>query len=324
MPWSNMSSVDDQRRHIESITAEVPSATPTKRPGLSVGQATPTSNWVLPVAGMQSKPGDRSQGGNWARGSFGYQKPASKGGHIHAGTDIYADAGSSIVTPVAGTVIGSGYGKQSGHYIRIKGTDGIEYYFAHMQEPTRWERGVKVQAGINIGFVGNSGNASGTSPHLHFGMKKNGRSISPNEFLETGTQQSHTPLSAIPGLNTPEEIARWVKEELSRQSAANAEMAGFDAAGISGMIADDQLTAQQNLEGFGASFMRGTLEASSNSRMGGVPRVPVPRFGPEADVSSALTGGSDSEATGAIDIGNATNPALQRAASDTEETDATR
>ena len=308
--WSHLESGDAQIVQNESLKSQ--------SPALQVGTASPTSNWVLPVAGMQSKPGDRSQGGNWARGSFGYQKPASKGGHIHSGTDIYADAGTSIVSPVAGTVTAVGYGKQSGHYIRIKGTDGIDYYFAHMQEPTRWERGVKVQAGINVGFVGNSGNASGTTPHLHFGMKKNGRSISPNEFLETGTKQSHTPLSAIPGLNTPEEIARWVKEELARQSAANAEMSGFNAAGITGMIADDQMTAQQNMEGFGASFMRGTLEASSNSRMGGIGRVPVPRVGPEADVSSALEGGE------ATDIGNATNPALQRAANEAGDPDATR
>ena len=45
-------------------------------------------NRYMPVAGMRGDPGDRSQGGNWARGSFGYQKPQSKGGHIHEGTDI--------------------------------------------------------------------------------------------------------------------------------------------------------------------------------------------------------------------------------------------
>ncbi len=313
--WSQLASGDAQ------IAQNAQSAQTSGTP-LNIGTASPTSNWVLPVAGMQSKPGDRSQGGNWARGSFGYQKPASKGGHIHSGTDIYADAGTSIVSPVAGTVTAVGYGKQSGHYIRIKGTDGIEYYFAHMQEPTRWQRGVKVQAGINVGFVGNSGNASGTSPHLHFGMKKNGRSISPNDFLETGTKQNHTPLSAIPGLNTPEEIARWVKEELSRQSAANAEMAGFDTAAIPGMIQQGQ---QDHLgEGFGAAFMRGTLEASSNSRMGGIGRVPVPRVGPDADLSSALSEGTAMDSQAGEDIGNATNPALQRAANDTGDPDATR
>ncbi len=311
MAWNSVDSQNQKMSELRDRQQQQAAQTAQQNPS--------KTNWVLPVAGMRGDPGDRSQGGNWARGSFGYQKPASKGGHIHSGTDIYADAGTSIVSPVAGTVTAVGYGKQSGHYIRIKGTDGIEYYFAHMQQPTRWERGVKVQAGINVGFVGNSGNASGTSAHLHFGMKKNGRSISPNEFLETGTKQSHTPLSAIPGLNTPEEIARWVQEELSRQSAANAEMSGFNAAGITGMIADEQVTAQQEMEGFGASFMRGTLEASSNSRMGGIGRVPVPRVGPEAQVSSALEGGGE-----ATDIGNATNPALQRAANDAGDPDATR
>ena len=303
--------------HLESEDAQIVQNTQTTGTPLNVGSAIPTSNWIMPVAGMRSAPGDVSQGGNWARGSFGYQKPASKGGHIHAGTDIYADAGSSIVSPVAGTVTAAGYGAQSGHYIRIKGTDGIDYYFAHMQEKTRWARGVKVQAGINIGFVGNSGNASGSSPHLHFGMKKNGRSISPNAFLETGTQQKHTPLSAIPGLNTPEEIARWVKEELIRQSAANEGMRGFDASAISGMIQEGQ---EQDFmgEGFGANFMRGTLEAASNSRMGGVGRVPVPTVGPQANVSSALSGSEG------VPEADPTNPVVARMNVDnTEVPDAT-
>ena len=273
------------------------------------------TNWVLPVAGMRSDPGDRSQGGNWARGSFGYQKPASKGGHIHEGTDIYADAGSSIVSSVAGTVTSVGYGSKSGYHIRIRGNDGIDYYYAHMQAPSQWSQGTKIQAGIHIGAVGNTGNASGTTPHLHFGMKRNGRAISPNDFLETGTQQKHTPLSAIPGINTPEEMAKWVKEEMARQSEAFGEMRGFDAGGITDMIEEGQQPNQ--MEGFGASFMRGTLEAASRSQMGGVGRIPVPGIAPQVDVSSALGGGG-------TDIGNATNPALDRAARDnTEEPDAT-
>ncbi len=281
---------------------------------LDVGSATPTSNWILPVAGMRSAPGDVSQGGNWQPGSFGYQKPASKGGHVHSGTDIYAEAGTSIVTPVAGTVTSVGYGSKSGYHIRIRGTDGIDYYFAHMQAPSQWEQGTKIQAGIHIGAVGNSGNASGTTAHLHFGMKKNGQAISPNDFLRTGTQQKHTPLSAIPGLNTAQEVAAWVKEELRRQAAGQGAMAGFDVGGIPGMIAEGQ-EADHLGDGFGSSFMRGILESSSNSRMGGGSRMAVPRVGPEANTGTAMAATQG----GGVPEADPTNPVVGRRMVDNTE-----
>jgi len=276
--------------------------------GLDVGYATPTTNWILPVAGMRGAPGDRSQGGNWSRGSFGYQKPASKGGHIHTGTDIYADAGSSIVAPVAGVITSVGYNSSGGYNVRIKGTDGIDYYFAHMQEPSNWQQGSRVQAGIHIGFVGNSGNASGTSPHLHFSMKKNGQAISPNDFLSTGTQQKHTPLSAIPGLNTPEEVARWVKEELARQGAAQMEMGGFNAGSIPGMIQAGQMEDSKMMEeGFGQRFLGSTLDAHSRAMLGGKERMPVPRVGATANVSSAMA-----STEGGVPEADPTNPVVGR------------
>ena len=252
-----------------------------------VSRQKPTgTTWYMPVAGMKQAPGDFASGkGNWSRGSFGYQKPASKGGHVHAGTDIYAEAGSAIVSPVAGTVISVGNGSKGGNFIKIRGTDGIEYYFAHMQEASPWKQGTKVQAGIFVGAVGNSGNASGTTPHLHFSMKKNGKSISPNAFLETGRQQKHTPLSAIPGLNTPEEVANWAVEESRRQAAGHGAMQGFDAQGIAGQIQEGQADVTQ--EGFGQQFLSATLNAQSR-RIAGGERIPVPSVGGGPGMSTAL------------------------------------
>jgi len=272
------------------------------------------TNWYLPVAGMRSKPGDRSQGGNWSEGSFGYQKPISKGGHIHEGVDIYADAGSAIVSPVAGTITSAGYNKTSGHYVRLRGTDGIDYFFAHMQASSPWKQGTKVQAGIYVGAVGNTGNAAGTSPHLHFGMRKNGRAVKPNEFLRTGQQQQTTPLSAIPGLNTPEEIQAWAKQEADRLAAANNAMAagGFDAGSIPGMIAEGQKVPEQ---GFGQKFLSATLDAFSKQLAGGQ-RTPIESIAPETNVSSALADAGGESATmgsaGDVPTEQAVHPALQR------------
>jgi len=269
------------------------------------------SSWVLPVAGMKSAPGDYASGeGNWARGSFGYKKPASKGGRIHEGVDIYAEGGTSIVAPVAGTITSAGYNKTSGYFVKLKGTDGIDYFFAHMDSQSPWASGSKVQSGIHIGGVGNSGNAAGTGKHLHFGMKKNGKSISPNDFLETGKQQKGTPLSAIPGLNTPEEIAQWANEEYKRQEGARAAARGFDPGAIQGII--DERMPSEEIPGFGQRFLGATLNSLSNSRMGGVGRVSMPRISATPNVSSALDGGIVDGSESGVPTAAAVDPALQR------------
>lgn len=264
------------------------------------------TNWVLPVAGMRKAPGDRAQGGNWARGSFGYQKPASKGGHVHQGVDIYADAGAAILAPVSGTIMGVGSGTKSGNYVRIKGTDGIIYYFAHMQDASPWSQGAKVQAGTYIGAVGNTGNASGTSPHLHFSMSKGGRPVSPNAFLETGRQQQHTPLSAIPGLNTPEEVQAWAIEESRRQQEAHAQMGEFDVSGLPEMAAGQRLPGKN----FGKSFMSTMMDGFSRRVSGGEARVPIPRTGPMLE-SSALDASTGADTAG-VPTEEAVHPVMQR------------
>ena len=266
------------------------------------------TTWYMPVAGMKNAPGDYASGaGNWQKGSFGYQKPASKGGHVHQGTDIYAQEGSAIVAPVAGTVLSAGTGAKSGNYIKIRGTDGIEYYFAHMQSSSPWKPGARVQAGIYVGAVGKTGNASGTTAHLHFTMRKNGKAISPNAFLETGRQQKHTPLSAIPGLNTPEEIANWAMEESTRQAAAFGAMEGFDAGSIQQRLLDGQAVEE---EGFGQRFLGSTLDAFSRRVSGGNNRVPIPKL-TDTQGSSAFSA-IDQDTESGVATATAEHPALAR------------
>jgi len=274
----------------------------------TVSYAPTGTTWYMPVAGMKQAPGNYAAGtGNWSKGSFGYQKPASKGGHVHTGTDIYAEEGTAIVSPVAGTVLSSGSAPQSGNYVRIRGTDGVEYYFAHMQHASPWKTGARVQAGIYVGAVGKTGNASGTTPHLHFAMKKNGKSISPNAFLETGRQQKHTPLSAIPGLNTPEEIANWAIEESKRQAAAMGEMQGFDTGAISGMLTD--LTTPENESAFGTKIMSSTMDAFSR-RVAQGDRTPIPTL--DSGMGSGSTALDSAEAGGAVPEAEAILPEMAR------------
>jgi hypothetical protein len=69
------------------------------------------------------------------------------------------------------------------------GADGHKYYFAHMDAQARVNRGDQINAGTHVGYVGNSGNAAGTSPHLHFSMRDSrGRVVNPYNYLKGSTE----------------------------------------------------------------------------------------------------------------------------------------
>jgi murein DD-endopeptidase MepM/ murein hydrolase activator NlpD len=44
------------------------------------------------------------------------------------------------------------------------------HYYAHLERFGEFERGDLVMAGDIVGYVGNTGNARGTPPHLHYGV----------------------------------------------------------------------------------------------------------------------------------------------------------
>jgi hypothetical protein len=87
------------------------------------------------------------------------------GGRQHQGVDIFAAAGTPVVAPVAGTAEQT-INELGGLSFRLWGDDGNFYYGAHLSAfaPTHGP----VTAGTVLGYVGTSGNAQGTPPHLHF------------------------------------------------------------------------------------------------------------------------------------------------------------
>lgn len=116
----------------------------------------PGPPWVCPV-----------QGPHQFTDSWGQPR---EGGRRHLGVDIFAARGTSVVASVGGTVEHS-IGVVAGNGYYLKGDDGITYYGAHLDTlgaPGRVERGAV------LGTVGSTGNAKGTTPHLHFEIKPGG------------------------------------------------------------------------------------------------------------------------------------------------------
>ena len=89
--------------------------------------------------------------------------------------DIFAEAGTPIFAATEGYVIKTGENRLGGTYVFTLGPGGVRYYYAHLSNVApHIEIGSPVNPYTIIGYVGTTGNARTTPPHLHFGMYTNG------------------------------------------------------------------------------------------------------------------------------------------------------
>jgi len=115
--------------------------------------------------------------------------------HPHAGTDIFAPRGTPVIATVAGTVGNVRYDSAvGGNSLRLTAADGTFFYFAHLEGfATGISSGTPVMAGQTMGFVGDSGNAVGTPPHLHYEIHpQGGGPVSPVPYLDRWLSEAMT------------------------------------------------------------------------------------------------------------------------------------
>jgi len=132
-----------------------------------------SGGWLSPIAGQYEY-----SGGSWMPDKENHR------GRTHPAIDVYAEKGTPIVAPIAGKVMRAGWNEHGGNTVTILGDDGITYYFAHMDQPAVAKQGQRVVQGDHVGFVGNSGSAKTTSPHLHMSMKEGGSYVNPKSYLD--------------------------------------------------------------------------------------------------------------------------------------------
>ncbi len=106
------------------------------------------------------------------------------GGRWHQGTDIFAPRGTAVVAVADAVVVRMNSASRQtalgGITVTYRTQDGSEWYNAHLDSiASGIEPGVNVSRGQRIGAVGNTGNARGTSPHLHLGRRYNGAWVNP-------------------------------------------------------------------------------------------------------------------------------------------------
>jgi murein DD-endopeptidase MepM/ murein hydrolase activator NlpD len=98
------------------------------------------------------------------------------GGRTHKGTDMFAARGTPTVA-VGDGVVSLKTNSLGGTVAYVRADHGVTYYYAHLDGYAAGiSSGQRVSAGQRIGFVGNTGNALGTSPHLHFQIHPGGGS----------------------------------------------------------------------------------------------------------------------------------------------------
>lgn len=100
---------------------------------------------------------------------------ARSGGRTHEGTDILAPRGEYVVAPAESVVTQIGVGANGGNFVYTTNPGGERFYFAHLDAYADGLRvGDILEKGDLIGYVGNTGNASGGATHLHFGIYDRG------------------------------------------------------------------------------------------------------------------------------------------------------
>lgn len=96
--------------------------------------------------------------------------PRDGGRRVHHGVDVFAPRGTPVLAAAAGTTYRVSDTNIGGKVVWVRDDDhGIRYYYAHL-DSQYVGNGVRVEPGDTLGFVGNTGNARTTPPHLHFGV----------------------------------------------------------------------------------------------------------------------------------------------------------
>ena len=109
------------------------------------------------------------------------------GQRAHHGIDIFAPRGTPVLAATDGIVRSTSPNNLGGNDVWLADTDRRQsLYYAHLDRHAVSD-GQRVRTGDTIGFVGNTGNARSTAPHLHFGIYTRGGPIDPLRYVRLVT-----------------------------------------------------------------------------------------------------------------------------------------
>lgn len=108
---------------------------------------------------------------------------ARSSGRKHEGIDIFAARGTPVLSATEGIVSRVGTNDLGGKVVWVMGPGRQMHYYAHLDDYAEISAGDRVAPGTVLGYVGNTGNARGTPPHLHYGVYTGAGAINPYPLL---------------------------------------------------------------------------------------------------------------------------------------------
>lgn len=103
---------------------------------------------------------------------------------LHEGQDIFAPRGTPVLSATEGYIMNIGENNLGGQTVSVIGAGGRTYYYAHLDSyAPHIAEGDYVTRQTLLGYVGATGNAGGTPPHLHFGVYAPGGAMNPLPLL---------------------------------------------------------------------------------------------------------------------------------------------
>jgi murein DD-endopeptidase MepM/ murein hydrolase activator NlpD len=123
-------------------------------------------------------------------------------GRRHEGQDIFAPRGTPILSATNGYIYKIGENNLGGQTVSVISSGGRVYYYAHLD---RYAKGIEVGDRVStrsvLGYVGTTGNAQGTPPHLHFGIYTLTGAINPLPLLTDRVAPTVTTVKPNHGLH---------------------------------------------------------------------------------------------------------------------------
>lgn len=106
------------------------------------------------------------------------------GRRTHDGVDIFARRGTPVLAAAPGIAYRIGITNLGGKVVWVRDPlRNFRLYYAHL-DSQNVKDGDRIEIGDTLGFVGNTGNARTTPPHLHFGIYRSGEgAVDPVPFL---------------------------------------------------------------------------------------------------------------------------------------------
>jgi murein DD-endopeptidase MepM/ murein hydrolase activator NlpD len=126
---------------------------------------------------------------------------ADVAGKWHHGEDLVAPFGTPLLAVADGTLFSVGWNDVGGWRLWLRDAGGNEFYYAHLSAYSPLAiAGKRVRAGDVLGFVGDSGDAEGGPPHLHF-------EIHPVEYLSYGYDGAVAPYPFLVAWRRAEDVS---------------------------------------------------------------------------------------------------------------------